>query len=116
MSNSNFNPAGEIVNLINVDCQKLIDACLVLNLLWSAPLQVGLSIYFLYQTIGVAVFVGMKNYQVIDFSTISLQNWYFSRSRSACHSLPNQCPHLELYGEISKFSNEEKRQQGEAYL
>lgn len=52
--------AGEIVNLISVDSQKIEDACLMLNLLWSCPLQVGLAIYFLYQTIGVAVFVGKK--------------------------------------------------------
>lgn len=50
--------AGEIVNLISVDSQKIEDACLMLNLLWSCPLQVGLAVYFLYQTIGVAVFVG----------------------------------------------------------
>ena len=50
--------AGEIVNLINVDTQKIIDACLMVNLIWSCPLQVGLAIYFLYQTIGVSVFVG----------------------------------------------------------
>ena len=51
-------PAGEIVNLISVDCQKLQEASLFVNLLWSAPLQVALSIFFLYQQIGVAVFVG----------------------------------------------------------
>jgi hypothetical protein len=56
--------AGEIVNLINVDCQKLVDACLFVNMMWSCPLQVGLSVYFLYQTIGVAVFVG-------QFSSVS---------------------------------------------
>lgn len=53
--------AGEIVNLISVDCQKLQDASLFVNLLWSAPLQVALSIFFLYQQIGVAVFVGKEN-------------------------------------------------------
>jgi ATP-binding cassette subfamily C (CFTR/MRP) protein 1 len=50
--------AGEIVNLISVDSQKIEDACLMINLMWSCPLQVGLAIYFLYQTIGVSVFVG----------------------------------------------------------
>ena len=30
----------------------------MVNLIWSCPLQVGLAIYFLYQTIGVSVFVG----------------------------------------------------------
>ena len=50
--------AGEIVNLISVDSQKIEDAAIMLNMLWSCPLQVGLAIYFLYDTIGVSVFVG----------------------------------------------------------
>ena len=54
--------AGEIVNLISVDSQKIEDACLMINLMWSCPLQVGLAIYFLYQTIGVSVFVGKTMY------------------------------------------------------
>ena len=56
--------AGEIVNLISVDSQKLEDACLMINMMWSCPLQVGLAIYFLYQTIGVSVFVGKSFYPV----------------------------------------------------
>ena len=55
---SNFISAGEIVNLISVDSQKLEDACLMINMMWSCPLQVGLAIYFLYNTIGAAVFAG----------------------------------------------------------
>ena len=50
--------AGEIVNLISVDCQKLQDAAAFINMMWSSPLQVGLSIFFLYNEIGVSVFVG----------------------------------------------------------
>ena len=53
-----FFSAGEIVNLISVDSQKIEDAAVMLNMLWSCPLQVGLAIYFLYDTIGVSVFVG----------------------------------------------------------
>ena len=60
LSNSSrkTNTAGEIVNLVSVDSQKITDACLMVNMMWSCPLQVALAIYFLYQTIGVAVFVG----------------------------------------------------------
>ena len=43
-----------------MDCQKLTEACLYVNMMWSCPLQVGLSVYFLYQTINVAFFVGKK--------------------------------------------------------
>lgn len=53
-------PGGELVNMINVDCQKFIEASVFVNMMWSSPLQVGISIYLLYQTIGVSVFVGMK--------------------------------------------------------
>ncbi len=55
--------AGEIVNLINVDCQKLIDAASFLHDLWSAPLQVGGAMFLLYQIIGVSVFVGRYHLQ-----------------------------------------------------
>ena len=51
--------AGEVVNLLSVDCQKLQDAVVFLNLMWSCPLQVGLAIYFLYEVIGWSVFVGL---------------------------------------------------------
>ena len=44
--------------MISVDSQKIEDAAVMLNMLWSCPLQVGLAIYFLYDTIGVSVFVG----------------------------------------------------------
>jgi hypothetical protein len=54
--------AGEILNLISIDSQKIEDACVMFNMMWSCPLQVGLAIFFLYQTIGVSVFVGtLKN-------------------------------------------------------
>ena len=41
-----------------MDCQKLQDAALFINFMWASPLQVGLAIFFLYQTIGWSVFVG----------------------------------------------------------
>ena len=66
--------AGEIVNLINVDTQKIIDACLMVNLIWSCPLQVGLAIYFLYQTIGVSVFVG-KIHSSLDIMNLDIVNF-----------------------------------------
>ena len=56
------------MNLISVDSQKIEDACLMINLMWSCPLQVGLAIYFLYQTIGVSVFVGKSD----NFSFLTL--------------------------------------------
>ena len=67
--------AGEIVNLINVDTQKIIDACLMVNLIWSCPLQVGLAIYFLYQTIGVSVFVGKLVHSNLDLMNPDIDNF-----------------------------------------
>lgn len=40
---------GEMVNLMSVDAQRFMDVSPFLNLLWSAPLQVILAIYFLWQ-------------------------------------------------------------------
>ncbi|XP_029783715.1 canalicular multispecific organic anion transporter 2 isoform X2 [Suricata suricatta] len=40
---------GEIVNLMSVDAQRFVDLAPFLNLLWSAPLQIILAIYFLWQ-------------------------------------------------------------------
>ena len=58
--NTSFVLAGEVVNLLSVDCQKLQDAALFVNFMWASPLQVGLAIFFLYQTIGWSVFVGKR--------------------------------------------------------
>lgn len=40
---------GEIVNLMSVDAQRFMDLAPFLNLVWSAPLQIILAIYFLWQ-------------------------------------------------------------------
>lgn len=41
--------AGEIVNLMSVDAQRFMDVVPFINLLWSAPLQMILAVYFLWQ-------------------------------------------------------------------
>ena len=43
---------GEVVNLMSVDAQRFMDLTTYLNMLWSAPLQIALSLYFLWQTLG----------------------------------------------------------------
>ncbi|XP_036735437.2 ATP-binding cassette sub-family C member 3 isoform X3 [Manis pentadactyla] len=50
---------GEIVNLISVDAQRFMDLAPFLNLIWSAPLQVILAIYFLWQILGPSVLAGV---------------------------------------------------------
>ncbi|XP_017709489.1 PREDICTED: canalicular multispecific organic anion transporter 2 isoform X2 [Rhinopithecus bieti] len=50
---------GEIVNLMSVDAQRFMDLAPFLNLLWSAPLQIILAIYFLWQNLGPSVLAGV---------------------------------------------------------
>jgi hypothetical protein len=43
---------GEIVNLMAVDAQRFVDLMTFINLLWSAPLQICLAVYFLWAILG----------------------------------------------------------------
>lgn len=51
--------AGEIVNLMSVDAQRLMDLMTYLNALWSSPFQIIVSLYFLYNTMGVSILAGV---------------------------------------------------------
>ena len=50
---------GEIVNLMSVDVQRFMDLLPYLNMLWSAPLQIALCSYFMYQELGPPIFAGV---------------------------------------------------------
>ena len=50
---------GEIVNLMSVDAQRFMDLVTYLHLIWSAPLQIVLSVVFLYIAMGPSVFAGV---------------------------------------------------------
>ncbi|XP_068386496.1 ATP-binding cassette sub-family C member 3 isoform X3 [Eschrichtius robustus] len=50
---------GEIVNLMSVDAQRFMDVVPFINLLWSAPLQIILAVYFLWQNLGPSVLAGV---------------------------------------------------------
>eukprot|EP00039_Didymoeca_costata_P001605 m.53694 g.53694 ORF g.53694 m.53694 type:complete len:1509 (-) comp10879_c0_seq1:1965-6491(-) len=50
---------GEIVNLMAVDAQRFMDVVTYLHMLWSAPFQIALSLYFLYDIMGASVFAGL---------------------------------------------------------
>ena len=43
---------GEMVNLMSVDAQRFMDLITYINMVWSAPLQVVLALYFLWQVRG----------------------------------------------------------------
>ena len=61
MSNSarKESTVGEIVNLMAVDAQRFMDLVTYLNMIWSAPLQIGLAIYFLWGILGPSVLAGL---------------------------------------------------------
>ncbi|XP_054158367.1 ABC transporter C family member 8-like, partial [Oppia nitens] len=52
-------PNGEIVNLMTVDCQRIIDNLQYSPLLFTTPVQICLAVYLIYQQLGVAAFVGL---------------------------------------------------------
>ena len=53
---------GEAVNLMSVDVQRFMDMMPYLNMVWSAPLQIALAIYFIYQEMGNTTFAGLSIY------------------------------------------------------
>lgn len=66
---------GEVVNLMSVDAQKLQDCPQFIHLFWSFPLLVGLSIYFLYQTLGPSAFAAIPFLAVF----LPLNSFYFGQ-------------------------------------
>uniref|UniRef100_A0A8D3D6T5 Multidrug resistance-associated protein 1 n=1 Tax=Scophthalmus maximus TaxID=52904 RepID=A0A8D3D6T5_SCOMX len=50
---------GEIVNLMSVDAQRFMELVTYINMIWSAPLQVVLALYFLWQNLGPSVLAGV---------------------------------------------------------
>lgn len=50
---------GEIVNLMSVDAQRFTDLTAYLNMIWSAPLQIALALYFLWGILGASVLAGL---------------------------------------------------------
>ncbi|XP_024127592.1 multidrug resistance-associated protein 1 isoform X3 [Oryzias melastigma] len=50
---------GEIVNLMSVDAQRFMDLVTYINMIWSAPLQVVLALYFLWENLGPSVLAGV---------------------------------------------------------
>ena len=49
---------GKILNLINVDCEKIALALTGVNSLWSTPVQIAVALVQLHQLLGTAVWAG----------------------------------------------------------
>ena len=43
---------GEMVNLMSVDATRFQDVTIHIHMIWSAPLQIGLALFFLWQLMG----------------------------------------------------------------
>ena len=50
---------GEITNLFSIDAQRIIEVLPNVNVVWSAPFQIILALYFLYDIVGNSAFAGM---------------------------------------------------------
>ncbi|CAG7836371.1 unnamed protein product [Allacma fusca] len=50
---------GEIVNLMSVDVSKVLDVIPYVNYLWSSPMQIVLSVYFLWAILGPSILAGL---------------------------------------------------------
>lgn len=50
---------GEIVNLMSVDAQRFVDVTAYINMIWSAPLQIAVALYFLWECLGPSVISGL---------------------------------------------------------
>jgi ATP-binding cassette subfamily C (CFTR/MRP) protein 1 len=50
---------GEMVNLITVDAQRFNDLMNYFHMIWSAPFQIALCMYFLWQILGVSSLAGL---------------------------------------------------------
>ncbi|XP_054270085.1 multidrug resistance-associated protein 1-like [Macrosteles quadrilineatus] len=68
---------GEIVNLMAVDAASFQQLMQHLNLVWSAPMQIVLSLYFLWQLLGPAVLAGLT----VMILMVPLNAWMVRQNR-----------------------------------
>ena len=57
-NNSSYYLVGETTNLMAIDSQKFMDMVLLINIIWSSPLQIALAMYFLWDILGAASLAG----------------------------------------------------------
>ncbi|XP_034235576.1 multidrug resistance-associated protein 1-like isoform X2 [Thrips palmi] len=87
---------GEIVNLMAVDAQRFTELMAYINLVWAAPLQIILALYFLYQTLGISAIAGI----VVLLFMVPVNAWLADRVESL------QISQMELKDERVKLTNE----------
>lgn len=50
---------GEITNLMSIDAGRFTEIMLYIDMVWSAPFQISLALYFLWSMLGPAVLAGL---------------------------------------------------------
>jgi ABC-type multidrug transport system fused ATPase/permease subunit len=50
---------GEIVNLMTMDTHRIVEFVPLVNSMWSAPLQIIIAVYLLWQQLGIATLAGV---------------------------------------------------------
>ena len=66
---------GEIVNLMSVDAQYFVRLMPRLNGIWSIPLQIILTLIFLYFTMGVSIFAGFAVMVLMSLVNVSITSY-----------------------------------------
>uniref|UniRef100_A0A7E4W3Z9 ABC-type glutathione-S-conjugate transporter n=1 Tax=Panagrellus redivivus TaxID=6233 RepID=A0A7E4W3Z9_PANRE len=87
---------GQIVTLMSVDCQRFQDTTSFIMLFWSAPLQIGLAVYFLWQLLGWSVLCGL-----LVLVLCTPLNWLIAAQMRKC-----QTQQMKLKDERLKVTNE----------
>ncbi|XP_065206730.1 multidrug resistance-associated protein 1-like isoform X3 [Planococcus citri] len=88
---------GEIVNLMSVDAQRFVDLMAYLNMLWSAPLQIVLALFFLWQILGPSVLAGLA----VMIILIPVNGWVASKIKSLqFKQMKNKDSRVKLMNEI----------------
>ena len=59
MCNFNLNSVGETVNLMAIDSQRMMDVTSQINTLWTSPMAIILSFYFLWGYLGPSSLAGL---------------------------------------------------------
>ncbi|XP_046664340.1 multidrug resistance-associated protein 1-like isoform X2 [Homalodisca vitripennis] len=65
---------GEVVNLMAVDAQRFIDFSAFCNLLYSSPITIAISMYFLWQILGPSALAGLAVMIVLVPINITIAN------------------------------------------
>ena len=66
---------GEIVNLMSTDAQRLMDLMTYIHILWSGPLQIILSLVFLWQVMLFEFSQSSLKYVLVKHPTTTFSDW-----------------------------------------